>query len=155
MELCGALAALQSTDYHLSNLNDSSIIDVSVATDYLGVTRRLIRQAQVVSITTKLHPIVREFLLLKSKRFKSIAFVKVDAHQDDVKSFDELSFLEQLNAKCDSRAKVLILSASEEVVIPFPLVLSSTYAMIATNKLILNYPKDIHLHAHLIEYKEH
>ena len=131
------------------------MIDARVATDCMGVMRRLERQAQVISMTTKLHPIVREFLLLKSKRFKSIAFVKVDAHQDDVKSFDELSFLEQLNVKCDSRAKSLILNVSEEVVIPFPLVLSSPYATIATSQLILNYTKDILLHAHLIKCEEH
>ena len=52
-------------------------------------------------MTTKLHHIVREFLLLKSKRVKSIAFIEVDDRQDEVKSFDELSFLEKLNVKCD------------------------------------------------------
>ena len=41
--LCGALVALQSIDYYLSNLNDSSMIDVSVATDCLGGIRQLER----------------------------------------------------------------------------------------------------------------
>ena len=154
-ELCGALASLQSIYYCLSKLNDSSMIDVSIATYCLGVVRRLERRAQVISIAAKLHHIVREFLLLKSKRFKSIAFVKVDAYQDDVKSFDKLTLLEQLNAKCDSRAKALTLNVSEEVVIPFPLVLSSLYAMIATNQLILNYPKDTRLYDHFINCEEH
>ena len=56
---------------------------------------QLEKQAKAISIATKLHPIVRDFYLLKSKRLKSISFVKVDAHQDDVKSCDELSFLEK------------------------------------------------------------
>ena len=105
-------------------------------------------------MTTKLNLIVREFLLLKSKTFKFIEFIKVYAHQDDVKSFEELSFLEQLNAKYDFRDKVLTINMSEEVIISFPLVLSSPYVMIATNQLIFNYPKDIRLHAHLIKCEE-
>ena len=43
-----------------------------------------------------------------------------------------------------------MLSALEYELIPFPLKLSSPYAMIAKNHLILNYPKDLRLHAHLI-----
>ena len=81
------------------------MLDISVATDCLGVIRRLERQALVITMTTKLHSIVREFLHLKSKRFKSVEFIKVDAHQDDLKLFDDLSFFEQLNVKCDARSK--------------------------------------------------
>ena len=62
----------------------------------------------------------------------------MDAHQDDVKSFDELSFLKKVNVKCDAREKELMLNALEYKVIPFPLELSSPYAMIATNHLVLN-----------------
>ena len=91
-ELCGVLASLQSIDYYLSQLNNTTMLEVSVATDCLGGIRRLERQAQVITMSTKLHPIVREFLHLKSKRFKSIEFVKVDDHEDDLKSFDKLSF---------------------------------------------------------------
>lgn len=39
-----------------------------------------------------------------------------------LKSFDELSFLEQLNVKCDARAKALILIISEETIMVFPLI---------------------------------
>ena len=105
-------------------------------------------------MVTKLHPIVRDFLLLKSNRLKSINFVKVDTHQDDVKSFDELSFLEQLNVQFNARVKALMLKFSEDVVIPFSLYFSFPYVMIAKNKLTLNYPKDIRQHAHLIKCEE-
>ena len=76
-------------------------------------------------MSTKLHPIVREFFSFKSKILMYLKFVKVDAHQDDIKSFEQLTFLEKLHVKCDSRWKEIILSTPEEEVIPFPLVLSS------------------------------
>lgn len=93
-ELCGALASLQSIDNYLSKSNDATMLEISVATDCLGIMRRLERHAQVITMSTKLCPIVREVLHLNSKRFKSIDFFKVDAHQDEFKSFDELYFLE-------------------------------------------------------------
>ena len=80
----------------------------------------------------------------------SLKFVKVEAHQDDINSFEQLSFLEQLNVKCDARAKELMLSTPKDKVIPFPLKLSSAYVMISENHLILNYPKDLWLHVYLI-----
>ena len=58
-ESCGVLASLQSIDCCLSKLNDATMSEVSVATDCLGVTCRLERQAQVIAMPTKLHPIVR------------------------------------------------------------------------------------------------
>ena len=60
-ELCGALAALQGTDCCLLNLNYSSMVDASVATDCLGVVRRFERQAQVIIMATKLNPICVKF----------------------------------------------------------------------------------------------
>ena len=69
-------------------------------------------------MSTKLHPIVHEFILLKYKRLRSLKFVKVEAHQDDIKSFEQMSFLEQLNVKCDARAKALTLSALGDEVVP-------------------------------------
>ena len=127
------------------------MLDISVATDCLGVIRRLERQAVVITMSNKLNSIIREFLHLKSKRFKSVEFIKVDAHQDNLKLFDDLSFFEQLNVKCDVRAKELILKVSEDANIPFPLDLSSPYVMRTINYLILNYAKDVRMHAHLLK----
>ena len=56
-------------------------------------------------MSTKLHPIVIEFLNLNIKCLSSLKFIKVDAHQDDSKSLDQLNFLAKLNAEFDSRAK--------------------------------------------------
>ena len=66
-----------------------------------------------------------------------------------------MGFLELLNIKCDARPKALMLNVTEETTIPFPLDLSSPYVMIATNQLILNYPKDVRLNAHLYKCEEH
>ena len=102
-------------------------------------------------MSTKLHPIIRELFLLKSKRLNYLKFVKVEVHQDNIKSFEQLSFLKQLNVKCDSREKSLMLNALEDEVIPFPLKLSSHCVVIAKNHLIFDYPKDLRLNAHLIQ----
>ena len=90
------------------------MLEFSVATDCLGAMRRLESQNQVVTMSTKFHPIVRELIHLKSKRFKSIGLIRVDAHQDDLKSFDKLSFLEQLNVKCDTMPKELTLKVQKK-----------------------------------------
>ena len=95
-----------------------------------------------------------EFVLLKSKRLNSINFIKVEAYEDDIKSFEQLSFLEQLNAKRDTREKALTLNDLVDEVITFLLKLSSPHAMIAKNHLILNNAKDICLYAHLLTCKE-
>ena len=126
-ELCGDLVALQSIDYYLSQSKEDAKIDMSVATDCVGVITRLRTLALIVTMSTKLHAIVREFLHLASKRLKSLEFIKVAAHQDDLKSFNQLSFLEQLNVKCNARAKALILAVSEDAIIPLPLTLSSLH----------------------------
>ena len=104
---------MQSIEHFISELNESSKIDTCAATDCLGVTCKLEKQATVVSMLNKLHPIARDFFLLKYKIIKSISFVKVDDHQDDVKSFDKLSFLEKLHVQCDSRAKAFMLNVLE------------------------------------------
>ena len=58
----------------------------------------------------KLNNIVREILSTK-KYILRILIEKVDAYQDDRKSWNDLSLLEHLNAKCDNKAKNLITNA--------------------------------------------
>ena len=67
VELCGCLAALQSIDYFLSELDESSKIDTRTATDCLGVMHRLDKQVTVISMKTKLHLIVRVFFCLSPR----------------------------------------------------------------------------------------
>ena len=93
---------------------------VCLTKDCLDVMRKSENQATVIIMATK-HHTIRNFLFLKSKRLISITFVKVDAHQDDVKSFDELFFLEQLNVQCDTKAKALMSNVLKDDIIPFPL----------------------------------
>ena len=66
-ELCGYLAAPQSVDNFLSELNDSSKIDLRMETNCLDVMRELERQAIVISMSTTLHPIVHDFFHLNLK----------------------------------------------------------------------------------------
>ena len=47
-----------------------------------------------------------------------------------------------------------MLNVLEDDVTPFPLDLSSPYVMITTNKLMLNYPKDVRQNVHLIKCEE-
>ena len=77
-----------------------------------------------MSISTKIHPIVTEFLSLRIKRLSSLEFFKVEAHQDDNNSFAQLSFFEKLNVEGDTRVKNLITSTKEYDVVPFPLELA-------------------------------
>ena len=79
-ELCVCLSALQRIDNFLSELNDFSKIDLTIGTDFLGVIGKLERQKIITSMSTKLYPIVREFFSFKSKRLRSLKFVKVVDH---------------------------------------------------------------------------
>ena len=45
---------------------------------------------------------------MKLKISKCLKYVKVDARQDDTKTFDQLTFFKKLNAECDLRANKLI-----------------------------------------------
>ena len=60
-ELCEYLTALQIIDNFLSELNDSSKIDLDIETDCLGVMPKLERQAIVIIMSPKLHHVVRDF----------------------------------------------------------------------------------------------
>ena len=76
-----------------------------IDSDYVGVIHKLEKVSKVVSTSTKLHPVIRDFFALKFKKLSSIQFTKVNEHQDDMTLFNRLSFLEQLNVECNLRAK--------------------------------------------------
>ena len=62
-------------------------------------------ESKVINASINLQPIGRVSLNLKIKNLSCLKFIKVDAHQDDSKSLDQLNFLAKLNAEFDSRAK--------------------------------------------------
>ena len=68
-KLCRVLAALQSIDYYLSQNAVNAKIDLTIATDCLGVVSRLQQLAPIVATSTTLHLIAREILHLKNHRF--------------------------------------------------------------------------------------
>ena len=96
-EMCGCLASLQFINKLFVNNDDSAKIELATDRDCLGVIRKIEMETKLLSNNTKLHPIVREFLSIKLKRSSSLKFIKFDTHQDDIKSFDQLTLFEQLN----------------------------------------------------------
>ena len=62
--------------------------------------------------------------------------IKIAAHQDRLKSKDQLTWLEYLNTKCDKRAKELICNERRDVVL-FPFSLQSSYATSSISNLTL------------------
>ena len=52
--------------------------------------------------------------------------MKVRVYQDEVKSRNELSLLEDLNIQCDEKVKSLIINETNKIV-PFPFSLSSLF----------------------------
>ena len=53
---------------------------------------------------TRLHPIVREIQLLKQEFLQELQTIKVNVHQENLKSFSQFSYHEQLNVHCDALA---------------------------------------------------
>ena len=87
-EMFGCLESLQRTSNIFVTNNDATKIEPAIASKCLVVIRKLEKETKIVSMNTKLHPIVRELIFIKLKRSSSLKFIKVDAHQDDTKSFE-------------------------------------------------------------------
>ena len=154
-ELCRCLAAMQSVGYLFTNSNSSVKINLGITTDCLSVIHALNKQQKVISMNTDLHLNAYELAILRSKRFKSLKCIKVEDHKDGIYKLEELTLIEQLNVKCDARAKALIQNTTDNTVILFLLQLSSAYVTNKDSQLVLNYPKDILRQAHLSHCKEH
>ena len=148
--MCEFLEALQSIYKIFFDNEDGTKINLHITSDCLGVIIKLEKDFKVVSMSTKLHPIIRKFLSLNLKRLWSLMFTKVDEHQDDIKSLEQSSFLEKINTEFDARAKKLITESAEDEVTPFPLELNSVCVMNSDNHLILNCASDLTIHVHLI-----
>ena len=99
----GCLAAPQRINNMFSEKEETTKINLHISSDYLGVIRKLEKKSKVASMSNKLYPIIRECLALKLNRLSSHNFTKIDMHKDDIKSFDQLSLLGQLNVKYDLR----------------------------------------------------
>ena len=106
-------------------------------------------------MNAKLHPIAREFLSIKLERSRSLKFIKIDAHQDDIKSFDQLTFFEKNNLECVLRVKKLITNTISDEIITFPLTINSTCVTNIEKQLMLNYTTKITTHEHLTLFKSY
>ena len=97
--MCRCLSSLQSINTIFVTNNDSAKIELAIDRDCLGVIQKLETETKLLSMNNKLHPIVREFISIKLKRSSSLKFIKVYEYQDDIKSFEQLNFFEQLNVE--------------------------------------------------------
>ena len=59
-----------------------------------------------------LYKIIREIRKTIKSFYLEIEFVKIQAHQDDIKDTYDLTFLERENIACDLEAKALITNTS-------------------------------------------
>ena len=78
-------------------------------------------------------------MLLDKHKIK-VTPIKIKAYQDKSKVLSELTLLEKINCKYDSRAKLLIMN-EERKIVPFPFILQSPF--LANNSIILNTIEDI------------
>jgi len=56
-------------------------------------------------MSTKLYSIICEILAIKSTYLKKLHPIKVDTHQDKIKTVDSLAFHEKLNIEYNNNAK--------------------------------------------------
>ena len=85
---------IQSIDRFCSSQNYLFQIELFITSNCLGVISKLKRKSTVVSMSTKMNPKVKEFLSSKKKLLSFLEFIKFEAHQDDIKSFDQLILFE-------------------------------------------------------------
>ena len=100
-------SSLKSTDKLFVNNEYFTQINLHIDSYFLGVIRKPEKDSKLVSVSTKFHLIIRDFFALKLNILRSFRFTKVDAHQDDINSLDQLNFLEKLNFECDTIEKKL------------------------------------------------
>ena len=127
LELCSTLAIMKIVKYLILESNDrENQFAISINTDCTLVIFFLFSTLKIISNIISLYQVKREILLLKQRHDIIIKPYKVDAHQDDIKSWNRLSFQEKLNTICNERAKRFILSKNRDTV-PFPFILHSLY----------------------------
>ena len=56
---------------------------------------------------------MREILAIKKTCIRKLYLIKVDTHQNKVKTASSLIFHKKLNIECDKKAKQLIMSVKE------------------------------------------
>ena len=77
---------------------------------------------RVISIDSKLSCIVHEIIDIKHNYIVQLTVIKIVAYQDNIKRFNELSFFEYLNVRCNAEAKRLIsdaITANYALSLPF------------------------------------
>ena len=92
IKLAGVLSFMEAIDYILStHPHPSKSFVVEIESDYLSVLKVLWNNKQIFSSSQYLHQIVREIYLLKMKWKIEFQPFKIEAHQDNLKEFNELT----------------------------------------------------------------
>ena len=87
-EMCTSLESLHNIKNLFASNIDSTQIELSIASDFLRVIRKLDKESKCISMCNKMHPMFREFLSMKLKRSCYPKHVTLDAQQSNVKSFN-------------------------------------------------------------------
>ena len=94
-----------------------------------------------------MHQVLKEIRKITTDLDIKLHVFKIKAHQDDVRNFSDLSFVERENVACDLAAKSLIYNAGSETH-PFPFDLSSIH-LSTTPDQIISTPSSLYHHASL------
>ena len=117
-ELAGVLLFMEAIDHILStHPHPLKSFVVEIVSDYLLVLKVLWNNKQIFSSSQYLYQIAREIYLLKVKWRIEFQPFKIEAYQDDLKEFNELTWEEKLNIWYDLRAKYLIQTEEKSFVL--------------------------------------
>ena len=84
-ELCGSLGALEVIKIMRKNLEVNTKMKFNFASDCKSTLYKFDTTHRVVTMSEKLHRVVRGILIIKKENFKDFQTTKVDAHQDRLK----------------------------------------------------------------------
>ena len=91
--LCGCLSIIKFIDWMYSKYKLSGL-KVSIGSDYSSVINRLICTPTVTSFSTSMCPVLKEIRKIISDLDIKLDVFKIKAHQDEVKNFSSINFVE-------------------------------------------------------------
>ena len=108
---------------------------------------------KILSFTIPLYQILQEIKYITLKYNLYLILHKIETYQDDVKDYEDLTFLERENCYYNIKAKDLIV-ANNEVNISFPFNLRLFYIE-AADRSIISIPDKVYLQVSYVLAKKH
>ena len=109
-ELCDCLSIIKFIDW-IASKHKFSGLKVSIGTECQSVINRLIYTPTVTSFSTSMYQVLKEIRKITADLDIKLHVFNIKAHQDDVRNFSDLSFVERENVACDLASKSLICNA--------------------------------------------